>query len=196
MAKLFTRPANLFILDEPTNDLDVETLEILETMLVEISATVIIISHDRAFLDNCCSELLVFDNQLPPLGKSCDDSLKELYQVIEITGGYQDWKRYIDEMMPKESKAERKAANKASLLNNKTSKEKKLSYKDQKELDELPAVIEKLEQRVNDFEQQLSQPDFYNDAAKSAEVLSQFEFVKNELDSAYASWDELEAKKG
>ncbi len=195
LAKLFTRPANLFILDEPTNDLDVETLEILETMLVEISATVIIISHDRAFLDNCCSELLVFDNQLPSLGKSCNDSFKDLYQVIEITGGYQDWKDYFEQMMPKESKAERKAANKASLLLNKTTKEKKLSYKDQKMLDELPVVIEKLEQQISDFEQQMSRSDFYNDAVKSAEVLAQFESVKNELDNAYASWDDLEAKK-
>lgn len=196
LAKLFTRPANLFILDEPTNDLDVETLEILETMLVEISATVIIISHDRAFLDNCCSELLVFDNQIPPLGKNCSPSQKNLFQVIEITGGYQDWKRYFDEMMPKESKAERKASNKASSLINKNAKEKNLSYKEQKQLDELPVLIEKLELQVGDFEQQLSQSDFYNDATKSAEVLSQFESTKNELDSAYASWDELEAKKG
>ena len=197
LAKLFTRPANLFILDEPTNDLDVETLEILEHMLVEIKATVLIISHDRAFLDNCCSELLVFDNQLPPLGKNCSDELKELHQVIEITGGYQDWKRYFDELMPKESKAERKAA-KASLkqvTHTVTVKEKKLSYKDQKELDELPALIESLENKVSDFETLMLEPDFYTDVKKSAKSLSKFDFVKKELEQAYARWDELEALK-
>lgn len=191
LAKLFTRPANLFILDEPTNDLDVETLEILEQMLVEITATVIIISHDRAFLDNCCSELLVFDNQLPPLGENCTEENKGLYQVIEISGGYQDWKRYLEAAIPKITKAEQKKANKKA--NNK--KEKKLSYKDQKQLDELPAIIEKFEQQVENFEQQMSDPSFYKDANKSAEVLAQFESVKKELEKAYSNWDDLEAKK-
>jgi len=192
LAKLFTRPANLFILDEPTNDLDVETLEILEQMLVEITATVIIISHDRAFLDNCCSELLVFDNQLPPLGNNVRTDFNNLYQVIEITGGYQDWKRYSEEALPKVSKAVQKAS--AKIVNKKV--EKKLSYKDQKRLDELPSVIENLEVKASHFEQQMSASDFYKDADKSAEILNQFELVKKELDKAYSDWDELEAKKG
>ena len=121
LAKLFTQPANLFILDEPTNDLDVETLEILEQMLVELKATVIIISHDRAFLDNCCSELLVFDDQLPPANQQSG-----LFQVIEITGGYQDWQRYLAEVLPKEVKTKSKSGQTVA----KVKKAKKLSYKD------------------------------------------------------------------
>ena len=191
LAKLFTRAANLFILDEPTNDLDVETLEILEQMLVEISATVIIISHDRAFLDNCCSELLVFDNQLPTSQDGSRTDINNLYQVVEITGGYQDWKRYFDETMPKISKPAQKAA--AKTFNKKV--EKKLSYKDQKRLDELPSLIENLEQKVSDSELKMSEPDFYKDADKSASILAELELVKKELDEAYSDWDELEAKK-
>jgi len=191
LAKLFTRPANLFILDEPTNDLDVETLEILEDMLVEITATVIIISHDRAFLDNCCTELLVFDNQLPPLGETGDPNYAGLYQVIEITGGYQDWKRYLEMTLPKTNKT----SVKSELKPNKRVKEKKLSYKDQKQLDELPQLIEKLEQQVEIFEKQMSEPNFYSDAAKSAKLLAQFEEAKKELENAYSDWDRLEAMK-
>lgn len=186
LAKLFTRPANLFILDEPTNDLDVETLEILETMLVEITATVIIISHDRAFLDNCCSELLVFDNELPPV--SGDDSL---FQVIEITGGYEDWMNYYQQALPKEVKSNSKNKSKPAVIK----KEKKLSYKDQKRLDDLPAIIEKLEQQLAKFELEMSQPEFYQDAKLSAEKLQTFEQTKSELEIVYADWDKLEAKK-
>jgi len=192
LAKLFTRPANLFVLDEPTNDLDVETLEILEQMLVEITATVIIISHDRAFLDNCCSELLVFDNQLPPLGENVSDENRELYQVIEVTGGYQDWKRYLQQALPKPSKATSK---KAALATAKKSA-KKLSYKDQKQLDELPAQIETFENRVTEIETQMASSDFYKDSDNSAKVLVELEQIKQSLEKAYASWDELEEKRG
>jgi len=186
LAKLFTRPANLFVLDEPTNDLDVETLEILEQMLVEIKATVIIISHDRAFLDNCCSELLVFDNELPPASET--DSL---FQVIEITGGYQDWETYYKSMLPKELKGKSKVEPKSAPVK----KVKKLSYKDQKRLDELPVLIEKLEQDVAKFELEMAQPNFYQDAKIAAEKLATFERLKEELDAVYVDWDELEAKR-
>jgi len=196
LAKLFTRPANLFVLDEPTNDLDVETLEILEQMLVEISATVIIISHDRTFLDNCCSELLVFDNQLPIISDKNDkieprNDIDKIYQVIEITGGYQDWKRYYEEAKPKVIKQTQKLEGKS----NKKKTENKLPYKDQKRLDELPLLIESFEQKISDFEQQMSEPDFYQDGDKSNKILAEFESLKKELDLAYSDWDELEASK-
>lgn len=186
LAKLFTRAANLFVLDEPTNDLDVETLEILEQMLVEITATVLIISHDRVFLDNCCSELLVFDDQLPPA-----NTAEGLFQIIEITGGYQDWKNYFEQHLPKEVKSKNKAASQPASAK----KAKKLSYKDQRRLDELPAIIEKLEQQVANFESEMAQPEFYQDAKLSAEKLAEFDTVKSQLDNAYAEWDELEAMK-
>jgi ATP-binding cassette subfamily F protein uup len=191
LAKLFTRAANLFILDEPTNDLDVETLEILEQMLVEITATVIIISHDRAFLDNCCSELLVFDNKLPPLVTSENSNPDGLFQVIEITGGYQDWKRYFEQTMPKVVKQSSKTTQKTVKP-----KEKKLSYKDQKALDELPKRIEELELAVETIEIDMSKPGFYDDAKKSADKLAELEETKQSLEDCYSQWDELEAKKG
>jgi len=195
LAKLFTRPANLFVLDEPTNDLDVETLEILEQMLVEITATVIIISHDRTFLDNCCSELLVFDNQLPIVtedkasqDRACDPNL---YQVIEITGGYQDWKNYRQLHFKASGKNEKKSKNNST----KNTVEKKLSFTDQKELNELPSLIDELEGRQAEFEIVIAEADFYKDAEQSGKTLATFEKNKRALEKAYARWDELEALK-
>ncbi len=190
LAKLFTRSANLFVLDEPTNDLDVETLEILEQMLVEITATVIIISHDRAFLDNCCSELLVFDNKLPPLITATNPQSKDLFQVIEITGGYQDWQRYYEHHLPKVEKQAQKSSAKSIKP-----KEKKLSYKDQRDLEQLPKKIEELEQAVSDIESIMSKPGFYDDATQAEQKLAELEKANQELEKSYSLWDELEAKK-
>ncbi|MGB0496161.1 MAG: ATP-binding cassette domain-containing protein, partial [Kangiellaceae bacterium] len=155
LAKLFTRPANLFVLDEPTNDLDVETLEILEQMLVEMKATFIIISHDGVFLDNCCSELLVFDNELPLQKEHMDlsdinkDSIgANLFQIIEIIGGYQDWVKYYEAHLPTQQKSD-KSSN-ASSTNKKSETEgKKLTFAEKKQLEELPIKIEKLESRIS-----------------------------------------------
>jgi len=187
LAKLFTRPANFFILDEPTNDLDVETLEILENMLVEMKATVIIISHDRLFLENCCSELLVFDNQLPPLFQT--DS--EQYQIIEIVGGYQDWLHYYERAMP--------VGKKVSVDKNEKSKVKpkaaKLSYKEQKALAELPQKIEAVESQIAEIETQMAQADFYQDREKADQTVKEFEKLQEQLAKDYELWDELEAKK-
>ncbi|TQV71489.1 ATP-binding cassette domain-containing protein [Aliikangiella marina] len=187
LAKLFTRPANLFVLDEPTNDLDVETLEILEQMLVDIEATVIIISHDRAFLENCCSELFVFDNQLPPLYEIETDQ----FQIIEIVGGYQDWLHYFDNAMPKPKKVvqDKKGKSKAKP------KSGKLSYKEQRALDELPQKIEDVESRIAEIENQMSQPDFYQDREKADNVVKDFEEMQIQLAKDYELWDELEAKR-
>ena len=187
LAKLFTRPANLFILDEPTNDLDVETLEILEQMLVEIKATVIIISHDRLFLDNCCSELLVFDNQLPPLYQVESDQ----YQIIEIVGGYQDWQHYFKRAMPVEKKADTSKKEKSKAK----AKPVKLTFKEQRALDELPQKIEEMEEKIAEIEGQMAQADFYQDRDKADSVVKEFEGLQNQLASDYELWDELEAKR-
>ena len=199
LAKLFTRPANLFVLDEPTNDLDVETLEILETMLVEIAATVIIISHDRTFLDNCCSELLVFDNRLPLIAEdqsiSTSEHESDLFQVIEITGGYQDWKAYFAQHCQLKEKTKKSSKLKPVTNTVKKTVSKKLSFKDQKELDELPAIIDDLEKQQKDFEQQMGEADFYKDSKRSSQVLEAFERNKTELEKAYQKWDKLEAMK-
>ncbi|TQV84578.1 ATP-binding cassette domain-containing protein [Aliikangiella coralliicola] len=187
LAKLFTRQANLFVLDEPTNDLDVETLEILEQMLVEIKATVIIISHDRLFLDNCCSSLLVFDNQLPPLYQVESDQ----YQIIDIVGGYQDWLHYFNNAMPVEKKkeTEKKEKVKSKL------KPAKLSYKEQKLLDELPEKIDELEGKIAEIESDMGAPNFYQDREKADAVVKEFEKLQQQLSDDYELWDELEAKR-
>lgn len=190
LAKLFTRPANLLILDEPTNDLDVETLEILEQMLVEITATVIIISHDRLFLDNCCSSLLVFDNQLPPLDQQASDK----FQIIEIFGGYQDWKRYFEQAMPEEKKSD--AAKKSKTKPKEKKTPKKLSLKEQKQLDELPIIIEQLEEKVAAIEAHISQPDFFKDKQQSQQYLNELEAQQKQLKKAYQEWEALEEKRG
>jgi ABC transport system ATP-binding/permease protein len=187
LAKLFTRPANLFILDEPTNDLDVETLEILETMLVEMNATVIIISHDRLFLDNTCSSLLVFDNQLPPLYET--DSHQ--FQLIDIVGGYQEWQHYFEQAMPQQKTKQALKKEKQKLK----AKPKKLSYKDQKALDELPKIIEDAEAEIAEIEKQMAAADFYKDKASADKTIADFEKRQQALAKHYELWDELEAKK-
>jgi ABC transport system ATP-binding/permease protein len=187
LAKLFTRPANLFILDEPTNDLDVETLEILEQMLVEMKATVIIISHDRLFLENCCSELLVFDNKLPPLFEVDSDQ----FQIIEIVGGYQEWQHYSKQAMP----IKKKVKTVKSVKTDVKKKAVKLSFKDQKALDELPKLIEKKEKKVEEIEAKMGLPDFYQEKVKADEVLRALEKLQAELEKDYELWDELEAKR-
>jgi len=192
LAKLFTRPANLFILDEPTNDLDVETLEILENMLVEMKSTVIIISHDRLFLDNCCSELLVFDNKLPPLYQVESDQ----FQIIEIVGGYQDWQHYFERAMPVEKKSKTTKKNKSKTgLASKSVAAKKLSYKDQKTLDELPQKIEAMETEIARIEKELSSPAFFLDGEQSKKVVKSLELQQQTLAENYELWDQLEAKK-
>ncbi|MET1254272.1 ATP-binding cassette domain-containing protein [Aliikangiella maris] len=187
LAKLFTRPANLFVLDEPTNDLDVETLEILEQMLVEIEATVIIISHDRLFLDNCCTSLLVFDDQLI----SADDKAKNLHQIIDIVGGYQDWRHYFELTQSKSNKASDKVKEVAKPKKTAT----KLSYKEQRALDELPQKLENLESQIAEIEQQMSQPDFYQQRDQADKIIQQFEQLQQQLTKDYELWDALEAKK-
>lgn len=192
LAKLFTVPANLFILDEPTNDLDVETLEILEQMLVEMTSTVIIISHDRAFLDNCCSELLVFDNQLPPALLDVENERpvdSSLYQIIEIIGGYADWKKYQQQVMPAIAKDSKK---KGKNSRKKANTQKKRSFKQQKQLDELPSLIDTLESKIKKQEALLTEPDFYDDQEKSKQILRELESDKKQLESHYALWSELD----
>jgi len=195
LAKLFTQAANLFVLDEPTNDLDVETLEILEQMLVEISATVIVISHDRAFLDNCCSELLVFDNQL----LTDTEKKQNLFKVIEISGGYQDWKSYLAQQLPKlekiaitEQKSSSKSSENAKNGNQLEKKSLKLSFSEVKRLKELPQLIEALEIKIAEFELQMSQPEFYQAREDADKILTEFEQARSELSSHYSEWDKLE----
>ncbi|QGX39668.1 ATP-binding cassette domain-containing protein [Permianibacter aggregans] len=178
LAKLFTKPCNLLVLDEPTNDLDVETLELLEALLVDYAGTLLLISHDREFIDNIATSVLAFEGN---------------GVVNEYVGGYSDWLRQRPEPvvvipLKKETKSETKTPPPPAM------QKKKLSYKDQRELDQLPEKIERLESAMAERQQQLADPDFYKQAtdqvAKATDDLARLE---QELASAYQRWEELDA---
>jgi len=185
LAKLFTKPANLFVLDEPTNDLDVETLEVLENILVEIKATVIVISHDRDFLDNCCSDLWVFYR---PDGQ-------KLHQIIDIVGGYREWQDYLSKQDQDSAKTVKKALKSAAISPEKKKSSRKLSYKEQRELDELPKMIEILEKEIDSIEQQIAAPGFYDDHQASAATLQLLHQHQQQLEELFLRWEKLEEKQ-
>ena len=180
LARLFTRPANLLVLDEPTNDLDVETLELLEELLNEYSGTILLVSHDRAFLDNVVSSVLVFEGE---------------GQIGEYVGGYEDWQRnqqQTKKRIPAAVKKVTPAKTPVSPPKVQTDK-RKLSYKEQRELDLLPAQIEQLEGKQQQLQQLISDADFYKqDGEDIAATLAQLEQITSELDQAYARWETLE----
>ncbi|HEB60161.1 MAG TPA: ATP-binding cassette domain-containing protein [Gammaproteobacteria bacterium] len=187
LARLFTQPANLLVLDEPTNDLDVETLELLEELLADFEGTLLVVSHDRTFLDNVVSSTVIFEG----------DGV-----VREYVGGYSDamaqyarqpsqsWKKTVQE--PKVSKP---AAEKSRGAGK--SAPTKLSYRDQRELDGLPAHIEALEARLDELRAIMAAPDFYRQAGEQiAATRVELDKVSEELDAAYARWEALEAGHG
>lgn len=200
LAKLFTRPANLLVLDEPTNDLDVETLELLEEVLMEFKGTVLIVSHDRAFLDNVVTSTLVFDGS---------------GTVREYVGGFEDWLRQggsIRLLGAEDEKQVKSAAdtpvkgelehtnmqkNEQSLQNSGDDgivPKKKLSYKLQRELDAIPAQIDSLETELAALHEQVSQADFYLQPAQQTEsVLAKINAVQAQLDALIERWTELDS---
>ncbi len=183
LAKLFTRPANLLVLDEPTNDLDTETLELLEALLVEFSGTILLVSHDRALLDNVVTSSLVFEG----------DGL-----VRDYVGGYEDWLRQRD---PPPSTAAVKTAALTQAAQAATPPPKapaaKLSYKEAKELAELPARIESLEAEQGTLQTRLADPALYQggDAAAVVTVRARLAELEAQLAAAYARWELLEARR-
>ena len=172
LAKLFTQPSNVLVLDEPTNDLDIDTLDLLEELLIDYKGTIILVSHDRAFLNNVVTSTLVFEG---------DGSINQ------YIGGYDDWLRQRKTEQPASSQQPAKAQTKAS------SASKKLSYKDQRELDNLPQEIENLETQIAELSEQISQPDFYrgdrNDIAETETRLSE---LQQQLSHCYDRWESLE----
>lgn len=192
LAKLFSKPANLLVLDEPTNDLDVETLELLEEVLLEFPGTVLMVSHDRAFLDNVVTSTLVFEGE---------------GRVREYVGGYQDWlrqggsPRLLGVCEGRSAKAEPRAESPAvaeapAQAADKPAGEapkKKLSYKLQRELEALPGQIEALEAEMEAVQQEISDPAFYQRPAEQTRaVLERFEQQQQELDRLLERWAELE----
>jgi len=177
LAKLFSRPANLLVLDEPTNDLDMETLEILENKLIEFSGTLIVVSHDRQFLDNVVTSTIVFEEN------GC---------VREYVGGYSDWLRQGHELTEVDNPLGKKTEISGRKKSAQTSAPSKLSYKDQRLLDELPGKIEALEELIKDLESKISEPDFYAQAHESVQqALAQLAASQNTLDQRIERWSEL-----
>jgi ATP-binding cassette subfamily F protein uup len=192
LARLFTRPANVLVLDEPTNDLDLETLELLEEQLVEWPGTLLLVSHDRAFLDNVVTSTFVFDGD---------------GRVQEYVGGYEDWVR--QRLAEKSaSVAEAKKARSTSEQSSsrpvekpKTTKietrRKKLSFKEQRELDQLPAAIDALETEQRELAARIAAPEFYKEGAEAIkQALARTDALPLELAKVYARWAELDARKG
>ncbi len=178
LAKLFAQPSNLLVMDEPTNDLDVETLELLEELLTEYQGTLLLVSHDRAFLDNVVSSTLVLEGE----GK-----------IGEYVGGYSDWVR--QKATPAAAPtASGKTASKMAAPVAPVEPKRKLSYKDARELEQLPLRIEKLEADIAVHSEAMNDPAFYQQEnvaiLKANESLAR---LQAELDSAYARWAELDA---
>ena len=180
LAKLFAKPSNLLVMDEPTNDLDVETLELLEELLDDYPGTLILVSHDRAFLDNVVTSCLVMEGD---------------GRVGEYVGGYSDWlrqKRSDARAMPA-SAGKSPEKTKAEPVSASPPK-RKLSYKDQRELEQLPARIETLENQLAVMTSQMHEPAFYQQAATAISAHNQqFAAMQAELETAYARWETLES---
>ena len=178
LAKLFTRPANLLVLDEPTNDLDIETLEVLEEKLTEYSGTLIIVSHDREFLDNVVTSTIVFE---------------EDGRIQEYVGGYSDWVRQGRQLAVTDSPYAAEARKREAAERRRQKKTTKLSYRDQRELDALPQEIEDIETMISQLQDTIADPGFYKQGQETVQATLQ-ELADNEalLEQRVTRWDELE----
>ena len=182
LAKIFTQPANMLVLDEPTNDLDVDTLELLEELLAEYDGTLLLVSHDRTFLDNVVTSTLVFEGD----GK-----------VGEYTGGYEDWERYRLHVEAERDGVPSRPSGLAPVRprgqEKSNGKPRKLTYKEQRELEALPEKIESLEAEQSELHGLMGDADFYRQPSeKITATIDRLEAVKLELESLYARWQELE----
>ncbi|WP_321368731.1 ATP-binding cassette domain-containing protein [uncultured Desulfuromusa sp.] len=172
LAKLFTQPANLLILDEPTNDLDMETLDLLEELLLDYKGTVLLVSHDRSFLNNVVTSSLVFNGT---------------GQVEEVIGGYDDWlaTQPIAETAPKKEKQKQVRRKQRA---------RKLSFKEKQELEALPEQIDALETEQADIHEKLADPEIYKegDSSTITTLQQRLQAVEAELEKTYHRWDELD----
>ena len=179
LAKLFTRPCNVLVLDEPTNDLDLETLELLEDRLASFGGTVLLVSHDRAFLDNVVTSTLVFEG----------DGL-----VRDYAGGYSDW---LVQRPPEAAgagaaepkRAQRRGGRRAVA----SERPRKIKYAEQIELDALPARLEELEAELGAVQEALGDPELYrSDPERVARLTAKLARLEAEVAAAYERWEELE----
>ena len=177
LARLFTRPANVLALDEPTNDLDAETLEVLESMLVEFAGTVLFVSHDREFLDNLATSTIVFDG---------------FGGAREYLGGYSDWLRQRPlTATASPAKPKRGAAQEPA----RKSRPRKLGFNENRELGELPERIDAWEQEVAQLHAKMSDPESYTDGTDVGALMGRLEEVQADLAAAYDRWAVLEDQR-
>jgi ATP-binding cassette subfamily F protein uup len=183
LARLFARPSNLLVMDEPTNDLDADTLDLLEELVSQYAGTLLLVSHDRAFLDNVVTSTLVFEGE---------------GRVKEYVGGYADWLRQSGktakaarpEAPAVPAREERSAPITAPL----PATARRLSYKEQRELSALPEAIQRLEQEQSRLQGALNEPDFFKrDPTQAAAALQRLTVLAAELEAAYSRWDSLES---
>ncbi|HAZ7572179.1 ATP-binding cassette domain-containing protein [Legionella sp. PATHC032] len=174
LAKLFAKPVNLLVMDEPTNDLDIETLELLEAVLVDYPGTLILISHDRAFINQVVTSVLVYEGN---------------GQFNEFVGGYDDYKKH--QLTRREQQTKSPVSKRSS-----SEKTKNLSFNEQRELSKLPQQIEAVEKKIEELHSQMALPEFYQQDAKIISEITQL-LAKEEalLNQYFARWEELEEKK-
>ena len=188
LAKLFAKPANCIVLDEPTNDLDAETLELLEERLVDFAGTVLVVSHDRAFLDNVVTSTLVFEPR--PGGDGHD--------VLEYAGGYTDWIRQrkaaakLADTKPVKASLPAAAGN-ATAPTDAAPRKRKLSFKEQQELAALPGLIETLETEMQALHAKMAAADYFR---QSGDILARdktkLDDLQTRLENAFVRWETLE----
>ena len=173
LAKLFTLPSNLLIMDEPTNDLDIETMELLEEILIDYPGTLLIVSHDRTFLNNVVTSVLAF---------------KENGEIEEFIGGYSDFKKDVNKAdSPIKTEKKKKNTGNDSI--------KKLSYKEQNELDKLPGNIEKFEEKKEKILNNMAEPDYFKQPSKKImDMKEELDHLDSELIIMYKKWEELESR--
>jgi ATP-binding cassette subfamily F protein uup len=181
LAKLFTRPSNVLVLDEPTNDLDIETLELLESLLVDYAGTVLLVSHDRAFLNEVVTSTLAVE----PDG-----------QVRETDGGYDEYERVVVRQR-EQARAATSVAQAKPDLSTPATRTRKRSYKEQRELESLPARIEQLEAESAALHAEMADPAFYRQPGDAiAQASARLEAIENKMAEVFERWEALEALGG
>jgi ATP-binding cassette subfamily F protein uup len=182
LAKIFTRSANLMVLDEPTNDLDVDTLELLEDLLADYEGTLLLVSHDRTFLDNVVTSTLVFEGD---------------GRFGEYAGGYEDWESYqriVPAAPAQTNQTERNRVDATEETRSRNTRPRKLTFKEQRELEALPEKIAALESEQAELHGRLANADFYRQASDQiTTALERLKTVKRELEAHYERWQELES---
>jgi ATP-binding cassette subfamily F protein uup len=182
LARLFSKPANVIVLDEPTNDLDAETLELLEERLVEYPGTLLVVSHDRAFLNNVATSTIVF----------------EAGEVREYVGGYDDWLRQRPDPSKTVGEGARSTANeKRRPIAGEPPRTRRLAFHEKRELESLPARIETLEAEISELHADMASPAFYKQPTSDiVNVQARLKDLEARLADAFRRWEELEQRAG